>query len=114
MLINAAVRQYYLNCSNEIVGLFKSDSIRGKFIGNITDVDITTRVLPWVNKMVVLSLPPVAFPHMRLICRSCNYSIVVTGLVANGCDGHSKYMEQSTVLHVTNISIQDNIRAFFK
>ena len=110
MLINAAVRQDYLNCSNEIVGLFKSDSIRGSFIGKITDVDITTRVLPWVK----LSLPPVAFPHMRLICRSRNYSIVVTGLVANGCDGHSKFMEQFTVLHVTNISIQDNIRAFFK
>ena len=69
MLINAAVRQDYLNCSNEIVGLFKSDSIRGSFIGKITDVDITTRVLPWVNKMFVLSLPPVAFPHMRLICQ---------------------------------------------
>ena len=86
MLIkNAVVRQYYPNCSNEIVGLFiKSGSIRGRFIGNITDVDIATRVLPWTNKMVVLSLLPPVEIDLSAIIGSHKYSIMVTGLVANG------------------------------
>lgn len=61
-LINAAVRQYF-NCSSDLVGLFESGSIRGRFLGNITDSDIA-RVLPWANKMVVLSLRGHTFLEM--------------------------------------------------
>jgi 5'-nucleotidase len=61
-LINAAVRQYF-KCSSDLVGLFESGSIRGRFLGNITDSDIA-RVLPWANKMVVLSLRGHTFVEM--------------------------------------------------